>query len=128
VPPLVVPVIVVLVPKGMVRSGPAFTWGKALTVTARLTGVPVQNVGAGPIGVIIYVTTISFVVRFVRISPIVDVKPLAGGLLMPATEALDQENVAEGISEVIVYVNGWSLQTAEMRLLVTDGIGLTVVT
>ena len=49
--PLAVPKIEVLVPKGMVRSKPAFTSGYARTVTERVTDAPWQSVGDGPVGV-----------------------------------------------------------------------------
>ncbi len=62
-----------------------------LTVTVRVKGVPAQPL---TLGVMIYSTAIGSVVVLISVSVIVDVVPLPAALLIPATTALLQANVA----------------------------------
>ena len=49
-------------------AGAAVTIGVGRTVTTKLNGLPTQNVGVGPFGVITYVTEPSFVPELTKIS------------------------------------------------------------
>ena len=77
----------------MLLSIPALTWGKARTFTVSIWKLPVQSVGAGPLGVRTYDTSISLLVVLIRVSLMLAVDPEDAELLMPETKALDHVKV-----------------------------------
>jgi hypothetical protein len=106
------------------------TEGIGLTVTVALIGVPTQNVGAGPVGVIVYVmvTGTGGVVEFVKVAPVISPDPLVSceveipvgeflvhAKVVPVTE-LVRTIVALAVPEQIDWACG---------VAVTSGMGST---
>src|SRR4051812_20997600 len=121
---LAVKLMLVLLPLQLFLVLAVVTAGVGLIVTVTFW-VLVQLPGAGAVRVIAYATLTGFAVVLISVS--VMVLPLAfttAALLIPATSALDHENVVPAVALVAVYVPDVPLHLAGgVKLLLSVDLG-----